>query len=71
MSPHWLDEVFENGADGAESRITSSPQWKDALSKAQTAFDETKKMLDENPRVVGASPAQAARQAFIEALQNG
>ena len=67
MAPHWLDDVFQN-PDEATSALAASDRFKEAVAKAQAAFREGEEFQKKNPKVVGPSPAQKARVAFLEAL---
>lgn len=67
MAPHWLDQVFES-PDSAAKTITEVDRFKEAIAKAQAAFYEGQEFRKKNPKVMGGSPAQQARVAFLEAL---
>jgi hypothetical protein len=67
LPPHWLDKVFSE-IDHCEDQLTGSSQFKTAISKAKTAYREAVEFQKANPNVVGASPAQKARQAFLEVI---
>ncbi len=67
MAPHWLDDVFES-PDKAVETLLASGRFKAAVAKAHAAFLETEDLLKKNPEVVGTSPAQQARDAFLKAL---
>ncbi len=67
LSPHWLDEVFVTPAD-VVTALTGASRFKEAVAKAQAAFYEAEDFLKKNPNVVGSSPAQQARVAFLEAF---
>jgi hypothetical protein len=68
MAPHWLDDVFES-PDTAVQTLLASGRFKAAVAKAQAAFHEAQDFLKKNPGVVGGSPAQQARVAFLEAVE--
>lgn len=67
MAPHWLDEVFDDAAK-ASAKFSASPKLTAAFALAVERFMETSEFLKNNPCVIGASPQQAARQAFLEHL---
>ncbi len=67
MPPHWLDDVFKS-PDKAVATLTASVRFQEAVKKAQAAYDEGQEFHKKNPSVVGSSPAQKARVAFLEAL---
>jgi len=67
MPPHWLDDVFET-PEKAVAALTESVRFKDAVEKAQAAYKEGQEFHKNNPSAVGSSPAQKARGAFLEAL---
>jgi hypothetical protein len=65
--PHWLDDVFENIESAKESFMDHS-RVKAAFEAAEAAHARTKADQEEMPQLMGSSPAQAARDAFIEGL---
>ena len=67
MPPHWLDDVFQ-APDKAAAALVATDRYKEAIAKAQAAFYEAQEFATKNPKVVGASPAQKARVAFLESL---
>lgn len=69
MAPHWLDEVFK-APDHADSALTASNRFKEAVAKAKAAFHEAEEFYKKNPKAVGGSPAQQARVAFLEAMNS-
>lgn len=68
LPPHWLDKVFETPEIAAEKLLRGQRVWK-AFDEAKAAYERQKEALEENPKLIGASPAQAARQAFLESLE--
>lgn len=68
MAPHWLDDVFESPKTAVETLLDSA-RFKAAIAKAQAAFYEAQDFLKKNPGVMGSSPAQQAREAFLEAMK--
>ena len=67
LPPHWLDSFFENIVD-CERKISESSHFKQAISKAKSAHKEAVDFQKKNPGMVGPSPAQKARQAFLEIM---
>ena len=71
LPSHWLDAVFTNGTEGFEQRLLKHARFKLASEKAAVAFRETQLTFDENQGICGAGPDQAARCAFLDALNAG
>ena len=67
LPPHWLDDVFKT-PEKAVATLTASVRFKEAVEKAQAAYKEGEEFHKNNPSVVGSSPTQKARVAFLEAL---
>ncbi len=67
MAPHWLDDVFDVPKNAAAA-LTATDRFKEAIAKAQAAFDEAQEFQKKNPDIVGGSPAQQARVAFLKAI---
>lgn len=67
LPPHWIDKIFNN-IDDCERQLIFSSQFKDAISKAKKAYIETVELQKTNPNVIGASPAQEARLAFLKII---
>ncbi len=67
MAPHWLDDVFDV-PENAATALTATGRFKEALAKAQAAFYEAQEFQKNNPKLVGGSPAQQARVAFLKAI---
>ena len=67
MAPHWLDDVFEVPDKAVES-LAAADRFKKAVAKAQAAFYAAQEDQKKNPGIVGGSPAQQARVAFLEAV---
>ncbi len=67
LPPHWLDDVFTS-IDRCEDKLVGSSQFNSAIAQAKSAYQEAVVFQKANPKVVGASPAQKARQAFLEAI---
>jgi hypothetical protein len=67
MAPHWLDDVFQ-APDKAATALVATDRFKAAVAKAQAAYHEAEEFHKKNPKVVGGSPAQQARVAFLEAM---
>lgn len=67
MAPHWLDEVFELPIE-AKKQLVAHDRFKEAIEKAQKAFDASAEELRRNPQNRGAVPAQQARVAFLDAM---
>lgn len=59
--PHELDPAFEDIA-------TVDVRFQTAVDKAKKAFSEQDEFNQQNEGVVGPSPAQAARDAFLKSL---
>jgi len=68
LRPHWLDDIFEDPSAAAE-KFSAHERVAEAFEKAQKAFQSQKEAYEKNPQLVGPSPAQAARKAFLEALE--
>lgn len=69
LPPHKLDDVFEN-IDTAETAFMADDDVKEAFAKAKAEYYETKSTQDANPGIVGSSPSQAARAAFLQTLND-
>ena len=67
MPPHWLDDVFKT-PEKAVATLTVADRFKEAIEKAQAAYNEGQEFHKKNASVVGSSPSQKARVAFLEAL---
>jgi len=67
LPPHWLDSVFENIAN-CETKISENSHFKEAISEAKSAHKEAVDFQKKNPGMIGPSPAQKARQAFLEIM---
>lgn len=67
LAPHWLDDVFQS-PENAATALTATDRFKEAVAKAQAAFYEGQEFQKKNPKVMGGSPAQKARVAFLEAM---
>jgi len=67
LPPHWLDDVF-GSIDRCEDQLIGSSQFKSAMAQAKSAYHDAVEFQKANPKVVGASPAQKARQAFLEVI---
>ena len=67
MAPHWLDDVFQ-APDKAATELAARDRFKEAVAKAQAAYYEAEEFHKKNPKVVGSTPAQQARVAFLEAM---
>ncbi len=68
LRPHCLDDVFETPAD-AEEAFAANLNVKAAFAKARAVFADQEKLLSQSPTICTASPAQAARSAFLEELE--
>ena len=64
--PHWLDNFFQDHE--SFDNLVNSDKFKAAFIKAKAAFVEHERFMKENPDVYGASPAQKARLAFLDEL---
>ena len=67
LPPHWLDNVFTNPKDFVKNFLGSKQLW-DAFTAAEKAYQSQKEALDKQPNLIGPTPNQAARQAFLDAL---
>lgn len=67
LPPHWLDEVFEFPDTSVKSFLKSDRLWR-AFEKAKVAYEQQKEAIDKTPNLIGPSPAQSARQAFLDSL---
>jgi len=65
--PHWIDEIFEN-PQAVTAAITHHERFLGAIAAGQAAFYETEEFLKKNPKVIGSSPPQAARNAFLDSF---
>jgi chemotaxis methyl-accepting protein methylase len=67
LAPHWLDDVFQT-PEKATTELAASDRFKEAVAKAQAAYYEAEEIRKKNPKVVGSTPAQQARVAFLEMM---
>lgn len=68
LPPHWLDDVFERPETAVQKLLRGERLWR-ALEEAKDAYERQKQAFEQQPKLIGASPAQAARQAFLESLE--
>ncbi len=66
MKPMPIDEVFQDGVQPAKD--LRHRLFDKAMSAAQLAYAECEEFLRQNPKVMGSSPPQAARTAFLSVL---
>lgn len=69
LPPHKLDDVFED-IDNAESAFMADSDVKEAFAKAKAEYLEVQNTIKANPQICGSSPAQAARAAFLQTLND-
>lgn len=69
LAPHWMDEAFKRPKKFLEDILASSRFIK-AVQKAEKAFQETREDIEADPDIWGPTPEQAARIAFLEALND-
>jgi len=67
LRPHWLDDVFDK-VDDLESTFLDHPRVKAAFAMAAMRYHEQKKHYEENPKSVGASPAQAGLSTWLDVM---
>lgn len=72
LPPHPLDKVFEKAATEKQINegLLNDDLFKKAVKEALKAKKEQEQRYKDNPTLVGASPAQAARVKFLEMLRN-
>ena len=72
LPPHPLDSAFERAGSvkGANEGLLNNALFKKAVEEALKAKAEQEKRFRETPRLMAASPAQVARQKFLEVLMN-
>src|SRR5262245_12946466 len=70
LPPSPLDAVFEraNSEDAVNDELVKNDLYKKAVQAALKAKKEQEQRLRDNPKLVGPSPAQAARQMFLTVL---
>jgi hypothetical protein len=64
---HWLDDVFDD-PDKAKDAFLAHPKAIAAFSAATRAYQDQVHFLKLNPGLKGPSPAQGARDKFLEEL---
>jgi hypothetical protein len=70
LPPHPLDLVFEraNSVKAVNEGLLNNDLFKKAVIEALKAKREQEQRFRDNPRLMAASPAQAARQKFLEVI---
>lgn len=68
MRDHWLDEVFEASGKDVD-RLINHPRFKAAMVAARTAYEEVAAAQKADPQMIGGTPAQSARSAFLQAAE--
>lgn len=68
LAPFWLDDVFEGGTENSVEKLRLSKRFKAAIARAEAAYLQTQDTIEQNPGICGASPEQAAREAFLESV---
>ncbi len=72
LPPHPLDGVFEKATTEkqVDEGLLNNPHFKKAVAAALKAKKDQEQRFRDNPKLKDASPAQAARRAFLEVLMN-
>lgn len=72
LPPHPLDEAFERGRTlkDIDEGLLNNEHYAKAVKESLKAKQAVEKQRRENPRIAGPTPAQAARQKFLEVLLN-
>lgn len=72
LPPHPLDAVFEKATTprDVDNAILNNDLYKKAVASALKAKKEQEERFKKNPNLKDASPAQAARRAFLEVLND-
>ena len=72
LPPHPLDAAFEkaNNERAADNALLNNPLFQKAVKAALQAKADQEKRFRDNPKLKDASPAQKARQKFLEVLLN-
>jgi hypothetical protein len=70
MPPHPLDKAFARGntANDMTNGLLNNDWFKNAVKAAEKAKQERMAAVRQNPNMVGPTPDQAARQAFLDTL---
>lgn len=70
LPPHPLDGAFERGRNNNDltNGLLNNPAFKRAVDAAAKAKLAQEKAFRDNPNLKAATPPQAARQAFLKAL---
>jgi len=73
LPPLPLDGAFEKATtvNGITDGLLNNDQFKKAVAAALKAKKDMEQRYKDNPKLAAQTPAQAARQAFLEALQAG
>jgi hypothetical protein len=73
LPPSDLDGAFEKATNTREidEGLLNNALYKKAVAEALKAKQEQQKKYVEDPKLVGPTPAQAARQRFLEVLEGG
>ena len=66
LQPHPLDSSFSDPRS-FEEQVAKSGTYRQACEDARAAFDQTKN----GPPVMGPTPEQAARSAFLQRMDRG
>ena len=67
IAPHWLDDIF--ASESPEQALVKHRKFKAAIAAAHAAKLSAENFSEENPGVVGMSPEQHARRAFLDAAE--
>lgn len=72
LAPHKLDRAFERARVPADitNALLNDPLFQQAVMDAFKAGSEAEAARQKNPKMVGPTPAQAARQAFLRTLND-
>ena len=73
LPPHPLDGAFERGFSPRDltNGLLNNKHFQKAVEEAAKAKAEQEARLRKNPKLLDATPAQAARRAFLEVIQGG
>jgi len=66
LPPHWLDRHFDqDDAEAVTGSIANSAEFQGLIEEALQAKREAAEARRKEPRLIGASPSQIARRAFL------
>lgn len=68
LPPHWLDDFFTSSKLTTQN-LAASKRFQAAVASANAAYLDTEAHIEKHGPMPGASPEQAARQAFLNSLE--